>query len=74
MKGENGLVYHVSNKLLPWLDAREECEKRTGKLVSIGNEKSNDFVKSILKEQKPSLFWTGKKSKSDLQISTDECK
>ena len=57
--GADGLVYLVNNHKLAWEDAKQFCEKRSGKLVVIPNEHVRDSLKDLLRNQEDALYWTG---------------
>ena len=57
--GPDGVVYMVNNNKLAWEDAKQFCEKRTGKLAIITNERVRDSLKDLLRNQERALYWTG---------------
>ena len=57
--GPNGVVYMVNNNKLAWEDAKQFCEKRSGKLAIITNEHVRDSLKDLLRNQERALYWTG---------------
>ena len=59
MPGPNGVVYMVNNNKLAWEDAKQFCEKRSGKLAIITNEHVRDSLKDLLRNQERALYWTG---------------
>ncbi|XP_066929579.1 uncharacterized protein [Clytia hemisphaerica] len=57
--GADGLVYLVNNHKLAWEDAKQFCEKRSGKLVVVPNEHVRESLKDLLRNQEDALYWTG---------------
>ena len=49
----------VNNNKLAWEDAKQFCEKRSGKLAIITNEHVRDSLKDLLRNQERALYWTG---------------
>ena len=57
--GPKGVVYLVNNNKLAWEDAKQFCEKRSGKLAIITNEHVRDSLKDLLRNEERALYWTG---------------
>ena len=58
-KGPDGIVYLVNNQKLAWEDAKQFCEKRSGKLAIITNGHVRDSLKDLLRNQERGLYWSG---------------
>uniref|UniRef100_A0A8B9KUY3 C-type lectin domain-containing protein n=1 Tax=Astyanax mexicanus TaxID=7994 RepID=A0A8B9KUY3_ASTMX len=49
-------LYQLSNKTLPWSEAREQCRSKRAELVIINTKEEQDFIQSITRNQ---YIWVG---------------
>ncbi|XP_049340362.1 hepatic lectin-like [Astyanax mexicanus] len=52
----NYSLYQLSNKTLPWSEAREQCRSKRAELVIINTKEEQDFIQSITRNQ---YIWVG---------------
>ena len=66
---ENRHTYAVINKSMSWTDAKRECEKHGGYLVTITSSAEQTFIENLLNQKgDKNTYWIGGYCESDRQF------